>query len=506
VTLSFRVQEFDFAALPQFGEAYPMAQVASWGTGKLGIPLFTPEQAGHVSDSPFLDRKAVAAHIAGRNPGLPSPPEEARYVVAGQQAGLLTGPLYTFLKAVTAVALAKKLSSQADRPVLPLFWTASEDHDVVEVNRVCVNGKWFVHRYAGEIRRGKVPQVADISVRDAREPLLEFLRESLPGTEFRPWVLDMVASADYSSYATAFEGLLRAMFAEWNLRVVDPIGLRPLTGPALAALAGKWPEVTAALERGSERLSSASLPPPLELAAIFEVWKEGRRRLEDVPSPEEIGRRPEAFSPNAALRPVVQDAALPVVATVAGPSEVLYLWQIRSIHDVIGATPSLIAPRISATFVEEKIQKAAEKAGLGAESLFGARSSLQDHVSEIMGDPDLAVVEQHAQALIKAVEETAGAKTPAWLEKRKKSLRAQVEKLVDRMREDRISRSDRTRGRLQKTADALIPEGKPQERVANVLQFLNLYGPEFTAGAVESLDPLSDRHQVAWLAASGREE
>ena len=56
----------------------------------------------------------------------------ARVVVAGQQAGLLGGPAYSVHKAADAVLLARQLSTEA-RPVLPVFWIASQDHDAGEV-------------------------------------------------------------------------------------------------------------------------------------------------------------------------------------------------------------------------------------------------------------------------------------------------------------------------------------------------------------------------------------
>ena len=110
-------------------------------------------RSGRVSESPWLDRAAAAREIARQNPGLPAPPEQASYVIGGQQAGLLTGPLYTVLKATTAIALACRVTRALDRPVLPLFWIASEDHDVLEVNRLTVNGRRFVHDYPGDLAR-----------------------------------------------------------------------------------------------------------------------------------------------------------------------------------------------------------------------------------------------------------------------------------------------------------------------------------------------------------------
>ena len=60
--------------------------------------------------------------------------DEGGFVVTtGQQPGLFGGPLYALYKGLTAAALASRLEAATGRPVLPVFWIASEDHDWEEV-------------------------------------------------------------------------------------------------------------------------------------------------------------------------------------------------------------------------------------------------------------------------------------------------------------------------------------------------------------------------------------
>src|SRR3989442_1481422 len=58
-------------------------------------------------------------------------------VVTGQQVGLLSGPAFTLYKALTAVRLAQWLSEQG-LPSVPVFWLATEDHDLEEVAHTAV--------------------------------------------------------------------------------------------------------------------------------------------------------------------------------------------------------------------------------------------------------------------------------------------------------------------------------------------------------------------------------
>ena len=65
----------------------------------------------------------------------------ARAVVTGQQVGLLGGPLLTLLKAATAVAKAAEATRVTGVEHVPVFWCATEDHDLAEVDQVTFPGK-----------------------------------------------------------------------------------------------------------------------------------------------------------------------------------------------------------------------------------------------------------------------------------------------------------------------------------------------------------------------------
>jgi len=519
--LRFETRTMPFAALPSFGAESPLARLAGSEAREARFPVWTPEQAGHVSAWDGMDRAAAAAEIHRQNPHLPPPPEGARYVVAGQQVGLLTGPLYTFLKAVSAITLARDLERRSEGPVLPLFWMASEDHDVLEVNRVTLGGKQFVHEYSGEIKRGEVPQVADIHLVDAREPLLEFLVTTLPPTDFTEWVLDVVREADFSTYATCFRDLMRALFAEWPLRLIDPIALRPLSSRALSLVAS-WHKLRTAFEDGRNQLRAAGFEPPLEAPGIFEIvngkrvaveFSESSARLAEGEATfgellDEIRRRPGDFSPNAALRPVVQDATLPVAVTLAGPTELVYLWQIDPIYSSFNIRRSLLLPRMSATFVEFKIRRAAERVGLWPDRLFEVRRELESETYLEAGTDDerTAAVDRLGRALLEELDSLMREKNPNWLEKTRERLAGQIEKIVSRLREDRNEEVKLAKSRLERIAESILPGGGPQERTANVFEFLNLHGRDFIRQSIETLDPLCDGHQVVAISTDSEAE
>src|SRR5699024_12684739 len=59
--------------------------------------------------------------------------EDALAIVTGQQLGLYGGPLYTVFKTISTIHLAQRMEKMLERPVIPIFRLADEDHDYDEV-------------------------------------------------------------------------------------------------------------------------------------------------------------------------------------------------------------------------------------------------------------------------------------------------------------------------------------------------------------------------------------
>lgn len=515
------ISGIDYRLLDSFGDYAIFVQLAE-GLLPPNFLLFNPSLPEEPSGADDLDRRAVAELLATANDHLPAPPQDADYIVAGQQAGLMLGPLYTFLKVVSAISLARLAQSNRSRPVLPLFWVASEDHDLLEVNRMVIHDARFVHETAIPIKRGEMPPVAEVSLEGVREPLLHYLEENLPPTTFRPWVLDLVAATDFTNYNRAFHDLLRRLFGEWQLRSIDPQALRELTAPAFSRLVSRWPEVGPALEIGGGVLQDAGQSVPLSGAAVFELVKGKRRQVLSTESQgdwrsmaDAIRRHPASFSPSAALRPICQDAALPVLATLAGPSELAYLWQVLPLYELAGARPSGRYPRISASFVDGGVLRAAAKAGLEPVSLFDAPRHLEELTTRMragetgpeanedhqepgaLEDDDVRKIVAHGRALLGEIDHLGGEGSPRWLRKGRASIQAGLERIVERLQQDRRGAAAVRRQRLEKVTQTLLPGNKPQERVVNLLQLLNLHGPEFIEQSIAQLDPACFQHQVA---------
>ncbi|MBX5435597.1 MAG: bacillithiol biosynthesis cysteine-adding enzyme BshC [Alicyclobacillaceae bacterium] len=276
---------------------------------------------------------------------------QAVAVVTGQQAGLFTGPLYTLYKAMTAVGVALRLQRELQRPVVPVFWIASEDHDWAEVDHA------YLLDRNDEIRRIRLrqdvpahqmvwhtrvsPDAAQHAIRDAFEALPDGpgkfeMAEVLQAT-YRP----------HASLADWFARLMARLTAPWGLVLLDPClpGLRQLARPVWTAALERLSEVERCLDDAYRRLQDRGFVPVVVRDRahtnvfvvdngrryVLERTDGGRLRARGLGVERDASEwlrlahdHPEQFSANVLLRPVVQDHLLPTLVYVGGAAEIAY--------------------------------------------------------------------------------------------------------------------------------------------------------------------------------------
>lgn len=425
-----------------------------------------------------------------------------RMIIGGQQPGLLTGPLYTFLKAATAIALCRQLRASTAVPLVPAFWLATEDHDIEEVNRVRLGGKTLVVDHA-ELRGGPRPPVGALSLERARDHVLTFLQETLRTMPHGSKVVDAVAACDFADYGRLCATLLVRLFGEGAMVLIDPMTLRQPAAPVLARAIEQRDTVREALTDGAATLGEAGLTPPLDRAGLFE-FVEGRRMRINLHDPRLSARQlaqnildaPMRYSPSAALRPVVQDAILPTLITLGGPSELAYLWQIGGIYRALGIERSALWPRSSATFIDQAIADTAGRFGLAGEGIFDAPAMLAHFDPSQFDAEDLLQVEALRDQLLARLDTLSEEVPPKLMQRAHDSIAYRIRRVTDRAREHRLSARGMGKGDLGRVAATVRPEGKPQERVMNVLELVARYGWPVIDETIAKLEPMTLAHQL----------
>src|SRR6202795_5289931 len=89
-----------------------------------------------------------------------------------------------------------------------------------------------------------------------------------------------------------------------------------------------------------------------------------------------VQTEPEKFSPNALLRPVLQDFLLPTAAYIAGPAEIAYFAQAEVIYKKLLERMTVILPRAAYTILDAKTEKLLRRYGLKVEDVWRGSQEL----------------------------------------------------------------------------------------------------------------------------------
>jgi hypothetical protein len=249
----------------------------------------------------------------------------AAAVVTGQQAGLFGGPLFVLWKALETVAVARRLEAERHKPVVPIFWVASDDHDFAEVRATTIvdaSGALRTLRYDPQQEPLGRP-AWDIVLDDTVGGLVDELARALPAALGRDETVELVASCYRAgeTIASAFAKLVSRLLPE--LVVLDPAdeALKRLMRPVLAReLAEGSPSSRLALDAGRALLAAgyhqqvrcAPAQPVRSRgpAPALAIGRTSRCAARACASARRGARVPGAarISPSALLRPLVQDA------------------------------------------------------------------------------------------------------------------------------------------------------------------------------------------------------
>ncbi len=454
-------------------------------------------------------------------------------VVTGQQTGLFGGPLFTLYKAVTAVRLAARLRETLKRPVVPVFWMVSEDHDLAEADHIHLldrTGSLVALRHtAWAPPHGFIP--ANLRLSPAIAETLERAAGLLPPTEFTAGLREAL------SQAFAPERTLAEAFARWMVWLLggDGLVLVDAADPRLKRLAAsilrrelqEAPRSSQHILATSQSLRSLGYPAQIEArpdGVNCFLLQGGRRaltknaegvRLRDgrEATPATDLRRlaqeqPESFSPNVALRPILQDFLLPTVAYVAGPGELAYFAQLRSVYQAFDVLMPVIVPRASITLVEPRVAQLLGRFRLGLPDLTLEPEQLASRVLRAQLPPDLentlAKAREGVEEIFRGVGAAVAAVDPTLqgtVGQTSGHIKGHLDQLARKLVQALKRREAETRQQVQRVREALMPGGRPQERVFPTLPYLAKYGPGFLETVRNAIDGPGWDHQLVELRA-----
>jgi len=387
---------------------------------------------------PTERRKEIAAILRQQNASLGSGAATQRnldrleqgavVVVSGQQVGLFSGPAYAFYKALTAVQIAQELT-EAGVPAVPVFWMATEDHDLDEVRHV----GWFE---SGKLTRFELPAedprgrpVGQVRLGAAIEALSQEAVRALSGPASESIANALLQSyRPDETYGSAFGKLFARLLTEQGLILLNPLDadLHRLAAPLFQkALEDRDLLNEKLLQRGKE-LEAAKLEVQVKVTSrstLLFTFRNAQRQAISVSNGkfksgdaswtrDELVHlahsEPETFSPNALLRPVVQDYLLPTAAYIGGPAEICYLAQSQVIYQHLLGRMPVVLPRSGFTVLDAKGEKLAQKYGLCIENLWAGPQELRRKMEAVSVPKTLARTFERDKSKIESMLEELG--------------------------------------------------------------------------------------------------
>ncbi len=312
---------------------------------------------------------------------------DAIAVVTGQQTGIMTGPLYTIYKIVSAVLTAQKISHDHNVPAVPIFWAASEDHDFAEIAPLNVYDPsshvidWVLKNpLHGRVSIGHIP------LDERAEDSIRFFADTAKDCPAKKDILHLLTRTYHASRSISewCSMLVTELFQDYGLIVVDSMDpeLRRLSVSVFQDALLNADRIYDSIESMTKRLSEKGLKTQLavdrSVLPFFHNTQQGRFQIHRLPNDqyqvdeldgrsfaqnelmEMIQLHPEQFSPNVVLRPIIQDHLFPTAVYVAGPGELAYYAQLKEVYPIFHKKMPVIQPRISATIITPDIHDGIE--------------------------------------------------------------------------------------------------------------------------------------------------
>jgi len=450
----------------------------------------------------------------------------ASAVVTGQQVGLFGGPAFTIFKALTAIKLADQ-ATRSGVDCVPVFWLATEDHDLAEVNQISIPGT------DGSLRKLTAPAQG---VPDAPVGMVTFdsevqaVAEAAAGFLGPGEISDLLREAyrPGETFGNAFARLLARLFADWGVILLDAADpeFHQIAEPVYRAAIERATDLDEALLNRGKALEAAGYHQQVKVTPsstlLFTVRNGARvpvhRRVNGDGSAElfieekriskadllsRVTSSPWDFSGNALLRPVIQDYLLPTLAYTGGSAEVAYFAQVAVVYELLLGRVTPIIPRFSATILEPKPKAFLERYGLRLADLFQGPEALRELMASRNLPKELQSAFDHAEASLEkslsAIREGL-ARLDSTLFDSASNAASKMQHQLSQLRSKAARAELRQTEVLTRKADLLsnllYPGKALQEREIAGVYFLARYGREFLRDVYETIHPDCVDHQI----------
>jgi bacillithiol biosynthesis cysteine-adding enzyme BshC len=504
---------------------YPRsANFLSWAADEAARINYPADRRKHVAE--ILERQNKSWGASAKTlDNIARLRDGACAVVTGQQVGLFGGPVFSIYKALTAVKLAQEASKLAVNCV-PVFWLATEDHDLDEVNDGGVlSPDGQVERFSVPTHGDKDLPVGGVTFGKQIAEVVARAAGLLGGSETAKLLAECYRPGE--TFGSAFANLFARLFADLGVILLDGSDpeLDQIVAPLYRQVIEQASGLNQKLMQRDEQLQAAgyhqqvrTTPTSTPLLAMRDGSRiplhtdaTGSFSIGDAKHSKEAlialtDSSPQTFSPNVLLRPVVQDYLLPTLAYVGGAAEVAYFAQAAILYEHFLNRVTPIVPRFSATLIEAKPQALLEKYKLSFTDVFQGPDPLRETIGAHLLGPNLQSSLDQAAAGVEssmaAVKEALAQLDKTLVESAQNAeskMLYQITSLRARAARAETRQSEVAERHARLLSNNLYPEKALQERGFLGVYFLAKHGRELPGQLLETIDPDCLDHQLITL-------
>jgi len=452
-------------------------------------------------------------------------------VFSGQQAGLLTGPLLVIIKALAIVKAAAEYSRELDRPVVPIFWIAGDDHDFEEVNHtVLLDRQAEIRTIAYEPPPKMGLPTAEIFFDDeaALATVKQQVRDSLGESDFTDDLYRLIDDC-YTvkdTYVSAFGKFMTALTGQFGLIFFSPgdAAAKTLAAPLFKAILDRQDELHDLISEANSHITGHGYHIQVEKAdnathlfcnldgrkPVLRVdddrFSIGDRVVSRAELHQMIGAEPGRFSPDVMTRPILQSYLFPVVSQKGGPSEIAYLAQVNPLFSLFSRVAPYHAARPTATLVEARFEKMMAEHAISFEDLTG---DIEQVINRVLAETFPADLDLRFSELKETVQQQFEefVERSLQFDRQLASFGKQISGKIDfnlKAFEGKVfsahkRKSAETRERIYRLYNSLYTNRGLQERALNITYFLARHGMAFMTLLFDRLESEESAHQLISL-------
>lgn len=457
---------------------------------------------------------------------------DAVTVIAGQQAGLMTGPLYTIHKIISVIQLARQQEAKLKHPVVPVFWIAGEDHDYQEVNHVYVEKGSKLEKVGYPERVVEKKMTSHITynktvMKKWLDDILVMLGETEHTNQLSSDLTKMIEEEE--DIVRFFAHFVMSLFKDFGLLVIDsayPL-LRKLESRHFHHLIENSQSITDKVLEQQEEIRKNGYGTQLDISPIAAnlfiqlqderalLEREGNKFFEKNSGKAYSGfellsildESPESFSNNVVTRPMMQEWLFPTLAFVAGPGEIAYWGELKKAFEYVGLKMPPVVPRLNITIVEREIDKRIQDLqltlhGVITEGVSTARNAFWKSLERPDLEFEMMEIQEELQRKYEKIREQAVSIDQGLhpiIDKNLEFHLSQFEYLRNKVDKALKDKNSLTFNQFMKVENSIRPNEGPQERTWNVLYFLNKYGLDFVKDLTLLEFTFDGTHKVVYI-------